>query len=169
MRSENYERETQKVPVHVVMRETGESAGAILIPFGSKLDEIINDGNPFLVFEDQSGARSFLSKAAVIRIDQSRPQGAGADIADGPPSAEALLSKLKQFASGNPYRVLGIAPDADRAAVSEAYHALVREYHPDRLSGMDLPAEMVEHGQKILTLLNQAHERIMAEIKQSAA
>jgi len=48
------------------------------------------------------------------------------------------------------YRILNVAPDADPIVIEAAYRALMKKYHPDRLSG-DQPA-----GDDRATELNQA-------------
>ncbi len=170
MKNDGYERQSKKVPVNLVLNHVGDARGCALIPMGTKLEEVMNDPNPFFMFEDATGDKLLVAKSAVIKMTVSAStRTAEESLEDAPPSAAALLDRLKQFSSANPYGVLGISPQADRQTISAAYHRLVRKYHPDRLSGMDLPPEMIEHAQRILTLLNQAHDKILQEQKQSAA
>ena len=42
--------------------------------------------------------------------------------------------------SANPYAILGLEPDADRAAVDRAYSALMKRHHPDRGGDADKAA-----------------------------
>ncbi|MCB1434826.1 MAG: DnaJ domain-containing protein, partial [Alphaproteobacteria bacterium] len=42
----------------------------------------------------------------------------------------------------NPYEVLGVDRGADAEQIRQAYHAMIKSYHPDRYTGIDLPKEM---------------------------
>ena len=56
----------------------------------------------------------------------------------------------------DPYKVLGVSPNADDEEIKKAYHALVRKYHPDRYNNSDL-AELA--GEKMREV-NAAYEEI---------
>ncbi len=56
----------------------------------------------------------------------------------------------------DPYKILGVSPDATDAEVKKAYHNLARKYHPDKYRDTDL-AEMA--GEKMKEV-NAAYEEI---------
>lgn len=58
--------------------------------------------------------------------------------------------------SKNPYKVLGVSPDATDDEVKQAYRALVRKYHPDRYTDSDLSELANEKMQEI----NAAYEEV---------
>lgn len=58
--------------------------------------------------------------------------------------------------SQNPYKILGVSPDADDEEIKRAYRALARKYHPDRHKDSDL-AELA--GEKMKEI-NAAYEEI---------
>ena len=60
--------------------------------------------------------------------------------------------------SQNPYKILGVSPDADDEEIKRAYRALARKYHPDRHKDSDL-AELA--GEKMKEI-NAAYEEILA-------
>jgi DnaJ like chaperone protein len=60
----------------------------------------------------------------------------------------------------DPYAILGLAPDADLAAVRVRYRELVREHHPDRLIARGVPAEFVKVANDRLAAINAAFEQI---------
>ncbi|MEO1291450.1 MAG: DnaJ family molecular chaperone, partial [Pseudomonadota bacterium] len=64
---------------------------------------------------------------------------------------------------GDPYVLLGVAPDAPLDEVKATWRALVRETHPDRMIARGVPEEAVRLATERLTALNNAYERIMAE------
>ena len=61
----------------------------------------------------------------------------------------------------DPYCVLGIDPNADRETVRDAWRALVREYHPDRMIARGVPEEAMKLAEKRLILANWAYEEIL--------
>ena len=58
--------------------------------------------------------------------------------------------------SNNPYKILGVSPDADDEAIKKAYRELARKYHPDRYTDTDL-ADLA--GEKMKEI-NAAYEEI---------
>ncbi|MEO0400525.1 MAG: DnaJ family molecular chaperone [Pseudomonadota bacterium] len=62
----------------------------------------------------------------------------------------------------DPYRILGVSPDADLATVKKAYRRLAAEHHPDALIARGLPANLVKIGEGRMTAVNGAYERLLA-------
>ncbi len=58
--------------------------------------------------------------------------------------------------NNNPYKVLGVSPDAGDEEVKQAYRKLVRKYHPDRYKDSDL-ADLANEKMKEI---NAAYEEI---------
>lgn len=56
----------------------------------------------------------------------------------------------------DPYKVLGVSPDASDDEVKKAYRELARKYHPDNYNGSDL-ADLAEEKMK---QVNEAYEQI---------
>ena len=57
----------------------------------------------------------------------------------------------------DPYKVLGVSPDADEETIKKAYKELVKKYHPDKYVNnplADLAAEKMKE-------INQAYDMIM--------
>jgi len=61
----------------------------------------------------------------------------------------------------DPYCVLGIEPNADAETVRQAWRALVREYHPDRMIARGVPEEAMKLAEKRLIQANWAYEEIL--------
>jgi len=60
----------------------------------------------------------------------------------------------------DPYRVLGVTPDATDADVKAAHRKLVIENHPDKLIAQGLPEEFIEIANKKLAAINAAYDKI---------
>ena len=61
----------------------------------------------------------------------------------------------------DPYCVLGLDPTADAETVRQAWRALVREYHPDRMIARGVPEEAMKLAEKRLIQANWAYEEIL--------
>ena len=61
----------------------------------------------------------------------------------------------------DPYSVLGVGPNADAETVRQAWRALVREYHPDRMIARGVPEEAIKLAEKRLIQANWAYEEIL--------
>ncbi len=63
--------------------------------------------------------------------------------------------------SSDPYIVLGLAPNADKAEVRRVYRVLVAEHHPDRLIAKGVPEELLDMATARMAQINAAYARIM--------
>ncbi len=63
--------------------------------------------------------------------------------------------------SDNPYLVLGVSPNADKEEIKQAYHSLIKQYHPDRLIASGVPKEMINLSNQRMAAINQAYKRLM--------
>ncbi len=70
---------------------------------------------------------------------------------------------------GDPYVVLGVAPDATDQTVRAAWKATLSEAHPDRVLARGLPAEFVEVAHIKSAAINAAHDAIIRQRKDWAA
>ena len=59
----------------------------------------------------------------------------------------------------DPYKVLGISPDADEDEIKKAYRALARKYHPDRYAGKP---ELQASAEQKMKEINAAYEEVQA-------
>jgi DnaJ like chaperone protein len=69
----------------------------------------------------------------------------------------------------NAYRLLGVDPDAEDAAVKKAYRRLMNQHHPDKLIAKGLPEEMIKLATEKTREIKDAYELIKARRESSAA
>ncbi len=72
-----------------------------------------------------------------------------------------MRSRFVPDENPNPYCILGIEPTADAETVRQAWRALVREYHPDRMIARGVPEEAMKLAEKRLIQANWAYEEIL--------
>ncbi|MFZ4690332.1 MAG: TerB family tellurite resistance protein [Polymorphobacter sp.] len=63
----------------------------------------------------------------------------------------------------DPWAILGVTPGADAATLRTAYHALVRQYHPDRHLAEGMPAEFIRVSERRMATINDAYARVTAK------
>ena len=63
-------------------------------------------------------------------------------------------------ATDDPWAILGVPPGADAAALRRAYHALVRQYHPDRHLAEGVPAEFIRVTESRMAIINAAYAHV---------
>ena len=62
-------------------------------------------------------------------------------------------------AADDPWAVLGVVPGASAETLRTAYHALVRQYHPDRHFADGVPAEFIRVAESRMAAINTAYAR----------
>ncbi len=73
---------------------------------------------------------------------------------------ERIQEGLMGHGQGDPYEILGVAPNAGDETLKTAYRKLVREHHPDRLIARGMPQEFIDVANQKLAAINDAYDRI---------
>lgn len=76
--------------------------------------------------------------------------------------ADAIRARHISPPEDDPWRVLGIAPGADAAALKRAYHGLVKQYHPDRHLADGMPSEFIRVAEARMAAINAAYAHLAA-------
>ena len=135
--------------------EDGQTlAGRLCFARTRGLADELNSAGGFVEFEAFTGEREYLAKA---RIRGIRPVN--------PPGANQLDARLRLIDGFDPHQILEIAAGADRDTIRAAYHRLAKTYHPDRLSGFDLPPEMVDYASAVSRRLNAAYSLLLTTLQ----
>lgn len=74
-----------------------------------------------------------------------------------PGIAAAIRARYISTPDDDPWSILGVAPGADRDTLKRAYHALVRQYHPDRHLAEGMPTEFIRVAEARMATINSAY------------
>mgnify|MGYP001802333471 CR=1 FL=1 len=74
-----------------------------------------------------------------------------------------IRARFVPDADPDPYTVLGIDPETPLDDARQAWRALVRESHPDRMIARGVPEEAVRMAEKRMIAINRAWEEISAD------
>lgn len=74
--------------------------------------------------------------------------------------------KAAHFGLGDddPYLILGVHPGDTAETIKTAYHALVRDHHPDALIARGVPEDLVKIAEGRMAAINAAYERILTDL-----
>lgn len=138
-----------------VTLEDGETVlGRVYYPATRSLGEELNGAGTFVDFEVHDGDRFFLTKKSIQIVRQKQI-----------PRADQLARAQSKSELFNPWRVLGVPENAPKEQVREAYHRLVKRYHPDRFANSDLPGEVVEYLNAMARRINTAYTTLVGNQK----
>jgi DnaJ like chaperone protein len=73
---------------------------------------------------------------------------------------KSLRTRFVPDAEPDPYDVLGVEPDAPMETIRQAWRALVRDTHPDRMIARGVPEEAIKLAEKRMVAINRAWEAI---------
>ncbi len=75
-------------------------------------------------------------------------------------AAARVRARHTEPAEDDPWAILGVAPGADAATLRSAYHALVRQYHPDRHIAEGVPSEFIRVAEARMAAINGAYDKV---------
>lgn len=124
---------------------------SVRLTLTSKLNDALNNAEAYIDVVNAAGKQFFLSKAAIARVE----------LVEVPRADHMNLQRRVSDNEGfDPYKVLGVTRDADAEAIRQAYHVMVKAYHPDRFAAIDLPKEMKDYAAAMVVRINLAFEQI---------
>ena len=148
---ESKDSKSNQALISVILVDDTTMTVSVRLPLSSKLSDAVNNADTFLDVIDQNGRQAFLAKHAIRRVD----------LIDVPKINQLKLQRRDSDRSNfDPYSALGVERSANSEAIKQAYHVMVRKYHPDRFVALDLPKEMTEYAAAMLVRINLAYEQL---------
>ncbi len=124
---------------------------SVRLPMTNKIADALNNADQFLDVVTMDGDQMFISKRDVKT----------ARLVDVPKVSQLnFYRRASDRATFDPYAVLKLEKGATADEIKQAYHKMTRTYHPDRLSGLDLPDEVHEYARTMQVRINLAYEQI---------
>ncbi len=153
-----HEPEKTAATVEVTLGDGDTVTGRMFFPSTRSLGDELNNPSGFVDFEAYDGDRFFLSKGSMQVV---RPRAI--------PKADQLARAQLKSELFNPWTVLGVIDGASKDEVREAYHRLVKQYHPDRFANADLPSEVKDYLNAMARRVNAAYTTLNGGAKREAA
>lgn len=144
------ETDRSSATVEITLEDGSQLSGKVFFPPTRSLGEEINGPTAFLDFEPHGRERIFVLKQS-IRVVKTTAI----------PRADQLNRSIRQAESFNPHAVLKVDEGASRDEVREAYHRLVKIYHPDRFATAELPAEVNDYINAMARRINVAYSALL--------
>lgn len=124
---------------------------SVRLPLSNRLGDALNNGDGFLDALSPSGQQLYIAKTAIKSVRSANvPKVDQLDAESRGPGTPAF----------DPYAVLKVGKDASPEDIRQAYHRMVKLYHPDRIASFDLPDEVMEYIRAMLVRINLAYEQI---------
>ncbi|MCA3556455.1 J domain-containing protein [Aestuariivirga sp.] len=140
-----------RTPVFVTLADGSVVTVAIRMPLSNRLGDALNNSDIFLDAVSLSGQQQFISKSMIRSVrSASVPKTDQLDIDAAAPGT----------ANFDPFQVLKVAKNATPEDIRQAYHRMVKLYHPDRIASFDLPDEVMDYVRAMLVRINLAFEQI---------
>jgi len=147
------ERATVSMPVILTLADGEVMKGAISVPRNGRLGDVLNGENSFILFETNGGEPIYLSRNSIAAVQSN-------DM----PKAPQLKQARGQIESASPYKILHVEPGVDKEGLRNAYHRLVKHYHPDQFASTPLPREVRAYLDAVILRLNAAYQQVEDEI-----
>lgn len=136
--------------VEITLEDGSQLSGKVYHSPTRSLGEEINSPTAFLDFEPHGRERIFVLKQS-IRVIKTTPI----------PRADQLNRSIRQAETFSPHSVLKVSESASRDEVREAYHRLVKIYHPDRFATAELPSEVSDYINAMVRRINVAYSALL--------
>jgi DnaJ-domain-containing protein 1 len=142
---------TNRALVALTLSDGSVSNVSVRLPLSNKIADALNNADQFLDVVTMDGDQMFISKAEVR----------SARLVDVPKVSQLnFYRRASDRATFDPYAVLKLEKGASAEEIKQAYHKMTRTYHPDRLSGYELPDEIHEYARVMQVRINLAYEQI---------
>ncbi|MEE4237897.1 MAG: J domain-containing protein [Anderseniella sp.] len=123
--------------------------GFIVAGITGQLEPTLNKDAPFVEFVGHDGRRAFIAKSQLAAVEPVEP-------------LRKPLLEARKPGTASCHELLGVAENCSFDEARDAYHRLVKLYHPDLYANAQLPKEVIRYATDMFSQVSSA----WAEIKQ---
>lgn len=122
--------------------------GNIILGQSTTLEGVLSRDVAFLEFESDDGERQFIAKNKIVSINPKKPL------------KKPVLARPFNMNDADAFTILGVARDCSLSEAKNAYHELVKLYHPDIYAGQTLPPEVERYMTDMFRQITSAFSKI---------
>lgn len=141
------EERVNRAQVFLTLTDNSVMTVSIRLSLSNKLNDTLNNPEPFLDAVTPSGQQIFIAKSGIRSVR----------LAVVPKADQLEDARLAGF---DPYAILKVDRGASVEEIKAAYYQMARLYHPDRLASYELPEEVKDYVRAMLVRINLAFEQI---------
>lgn len=129
--------------------------GFIIAGITGQLEQTLNKDVPFVEFISHDGRRAFIAKSQLAAVEPVEPL------------RKPSLGMRKQ-GTATCFEVLELEPTCTYDEARDAYHRLVKLYHPDLYANATLPKEVIRYATDMFSQISSAWAEIKQRFNQAA-
>ncbi len=150
----NGDTDRNKLEVAVRLMDSTVLRGWIIAGITGKLEPTLNKETPFIEFLTPDGRRSFIAKSQISMVEPVEP----------------LKQPQLNVRNGNVscFDLLGLENNCTFDQARDAYHRLVKLYHPDLYATAKLPPEVIRYATEMFSQISAAYAEIRQKFNQAA-
>ena len=140
-----------RTPVFLTLADGAVVTVSVRLPLSNRLGDALNNQDMFLDAVSPSGQVVYIAKSSIRSVRSANvPKADQLDTESGAPGSSSF----------DPYAVLQVSKEASPEEIRQAYHRMVKLYHPDRIASFGLPEEVMDYVRTMLVRINLAFEQI---------
>jgi hypothetical protein len=142
--------QAQRAMAKLTLMDGKSMVASVKLSMSGKLSEAFNGPERFVDVITGDGQSMMINKSSIARAEAWEP-----------PKAELnQRRRSSDKASFNPHLILGVEKTAGMEDIRARYITLVKAYHPDRFSALDLPQEMKDYAAAMQARINMAYQML---------
>ncbi len=139
------------VEVQLELDDGTRMLGSLFImPQQQRVSDLLSDERQFLPFRGSDGLTYMLRKSRIASV------------------VEVEQDKTDAEATADPYDILGVSRGISDDDLKRTYYTMCGEGHPDRVSSMDLPRDMIAMAHARTVRIIDAYNRIVKQRQEAA-
>ena len=129
--------------------------GFIVAGITGQLEQTLNKDVPFIEFISHDGRRAFIAKAQLAAVEPVEPL------------RKPVLAGRKP-GTATAFELLDLDESCSFDEARDAYHRLVKMYHPDLYANSKLPQEIIRYATEMFSQISTAYAEIKQRFNQAA-